>query len=123
MFMALFLTIVQGPLAGDKYEIFDGLKLGRTKGHVKLKDPKSSTLHAIIELTDGKFILKDQGSKNGIRVGAEKLTALILEPGIEFGIGANLFQIESDIEIPPPSASAPLPINETQTPIPSISSK
>ncbi len=98
--MALFLTIIKGPLAGDKYEVFEGLKLGRTKGHIKLNDSKSSTLHAMIGFVDGKFIIIDQGSKNGILVGKQRLTKVILEPGVAFSIGNNFFKVESDTERP-----------------------
>lgn len=119
--MALLLHITQGPLAGDKYEIFTGLQLGRTKGHIKLEDPKVSSLHARVEFQEGQFVLTDLESKNGIRFDGERVKVLILEPGIEFYIGDNCFQVEKDPEAEEeeqtstkPRSQAPPETEETQ---------
>lgn len=94
--MALFLNIVQGPLTGDKYEIFKGLQLGRTKGQIRLDDAKASSLHAQIEVIDDQFVLIDNNSKNGIRQGKERVFSLVLKPGVEFQIGESHFVVGSD---------------------------
>lgn len=130
--MALFLNIIQGPLTGDKYEIFEGLQLGRSKGHIRLDDTKASGLHAQVEVIKGNLVLVDKKSKNGLRQDGERVLSLKLEVGTQFQIGDSHFVVESDSpspEVPQESAeesfddatvATGFSANEDKTPVENI---
>lgn len=64
---------------------------------LQLDDPtgRISRLHAGLYRTHGKWLLRDLGSKNGLRIDGARRTEIVLEPGIEIGIGGLTLIAES----------------------------
>lgn len=93
---------LSGPLKGAEIPLSSGLKFGRTKGDVVLDDSKVSSLHAYVrEEAKQIFTLHDNGSKNGIRFGAERVEKLKLELGVRFHIGISEFEVVGEKMIEP----------------------
>ena len=69
--------------------------IGRQDAAINLNDPRVSSVHArVIREPDGRFRLRDNESKNGIRDSAgQKVAALELKPGLRFGIGESQFEV------------------------------
>lgn len=92
--MGTYLEITSGPSSGKNYELFEGLKIGRTLGDVILEDPKVSAFHAEVGLDNkNQLILYDRGSSNGLRVAGKKVSKIALLPGVEFAIGSSSFRV------------------------------
>jgi Inner membrane component of T3SS, cytoplasmic domain len=64
---------------------------------LQLVDPtgRVSRLHARLVHDGTKWLLRDLGSKNGIRLDGARRTELVLEPGVEIGIGGLTLIAES----------------------------
>jgi hypothetical protein len=99
--MAMRLKAISGPLKGQEIPIRSGLRIGRTRGDVLLNDSKVSSLHAFVTEEDGGVWLNDNGSKNGLRVGAERVERLPLREGVAFFIGRSEFLVIADAPAPP----------------------
>lgn len=122
--MALWLRALSGPLQGQQIAVKVGTRFGREKGEVRLNDSKVSSLHAFVTEEVGELVLNDNGSKNGLRRGDDRVTSLVLRPGVEFTIGRSDFRVEGspptialdedDVLTPQPTAKPPLPL-EPQT--------
>lgn len=97
--MATYITVIDGPLEGERFEIKGGEKLGREKGDIVLNDPKSSSHHAQIKKSLlGQLTLVDLKSKNGIFSEGNRVDRVKLADGVEFRIGANTFRVELEVE-------------------------
>lgn len=94
--MALKLKALSGPVKGQEFLVKTGLRIGRTKGEILLDDGKVSSLHAFLTEEGDDFVLNDNGSKNGIRVGDERVSFLTLKPGAVFQIGRSGFEVVLD---------------------------
>jgi hypothetical protein len=101
----LALKAISGPRKDEIFPLSDGLVLGR-KGDIQLEDVKVSGQHARISLDeDGFWFLKDNGSKNGIRVNGDKVDHVALSEGAKFWIGDSEFEVFSLVpEIKPKPA-------------------
>ena len=68
---------------------------------LRLEDPSGrvSRLHACLVRENGRWVLRDLGSKNGIRLDGARRTAITLEPGAEIGIGGLTLIAESSRSI------------------------
>jgi pSer/pThr/pTyr-binding forkhead associated (FHA) protein len=64
---------------------------------VRLDDPSGhvSRLHARLIREQAKWLLRDLGSKNGVRLDGARRTEIVLEPGAEIGIGGLTLIAES----------------------------
>lgn len=103
MGMSLRVKVLTGPLKGAEIPLKSGLKFGRTKGDVVLEDSKVSSLHAYVrEEAKQVFTLHDNGSKNGIRLGADRVEKLKLEIGVRFHIGISEFEVFGEKVVEPP---------------------
>lgn len=91
--MALKLKALSGPLKGQEFPLKAGLRIGRSKGDILLDDGKVSSLHAFLTEEGGAFVLNDNGSKNGIRVGRERVGTVELKLGVVFQIGQSDFEV------------------------------
>lgn len=98
--MAFTLKVNMGPLKGQSFKVTAGLQFGRRQGQVRLSDPKVSGFHAEVLEQNGDFILVDQGSKNGIRIGTERRDSITLRHGLVFGIGDSFFEVVKEHETP-----------------------
>jgi pSer/pThr/pTyr-binding forkhead associated (FHA) protein len=95
--MQLILKVVRGPREGDLFRILPNIKIGRNRRDINLKDPKVSSLHAKIEEdSEGRLVLTDQNSANGIVVAGRQVKTLILEPGSMFELGTSLLEVVLD---------------------------
>lgn len=83
------LVVVKGPNIGDSYTVDDGeIALGRDPiSEIFLNDITVSRKHAIIELVDEKFMIKDVGSLNGTYINGVRLDEAVLNHGDQLQIG------------------------------------
>jgi pSer/pThr/pTyr-binding forkhead associated (FHA) protein len=99
-FMSLVIKATSGPLEGQKFAVVDGLSIGRAGATININDPKVSTTHATLSERDGRWILKDNKSKNGLRdAGGERVVSLEIKAGAVFQVGDSAFQVELDSPI------------------------
>ncbi|TMQ06141.1 MAG: FHA domain-containing protein, partial [Deltaproteobacteria bacterium] len=68
---------------------------------IRLDDPlhQVSRLHARLVREGHKWILRDGDSKNGLRVDGARRSEIVLEPGLEIGIGGITLIAESPLSI------------------------
>lgn len=88
-----------------------------------LADDTVSRHHARLVDTGHGWLLEDLGSANGTRVGRERITRKLLDPGEVFHIGVAAFQIEDpQVAAPPEAPSAFLmpPTVPRPTPLPPL---
>lgn len=97
--MGLQFRAKSGPLSGHIFTVQPGLTIGRRDATINLNDSRVSSLHARVIERDGKLLLEDVQSKNGIRdARGENLTFVSLEPGAFFAIGDSQFLVEGTLE-------------------------
>ena len=94
--MGLTLEIVYGPGRGSQFELKAGLKLGRKKADILLKDQKISSFHAYIEETAQGLVLKDNKSSNGIVVDGKKVPEVLLKAGVIVQLGETYLRVNAD---------------------------
>lgn len=103
--MALVLVAGEGPLKEQVFTLFSGLTFGRAGTTIEIQDPMISTSHARITKDDkGLWFLVDNGSKNGIRSGQERVEYLELKPGVAFSLGPQEFVVKDDAPVTKPKA-------------------
>jgi hypothetical protein len=68
---------------------------------IRLHDPSGrvSRVHAQLLRDQGRWLLRDVGSKNGVRVDGARRSEIILQPGLEIGIGGVILLAESALLI------------------------
>lgn len=91
--MALYLEVIQGESQGAKYPVREGYRLGRTTGEILIPDKKISSLHAQIENQDGRLVLVDRGSSNGLLISNQRVNSIVLAPGVKFTVGKSVVQV------------------------------
>ena len=115
--MNLFFRVFEGPQKGEEFPIETGFLLGRKGGpaHIQLQDSKISAHHAQVEGdVDAGLYLIDNNSKNGLRVGGERVSRVALTVGQQILIGNSILEVCSHEVAPtlPPTATlaaAPVP--------------
>lgn len=73
-----YLDCTTGPHTGDRFELQSGVTtLGRSADNIFAlsKDKEISRRHAMITYKDGKFIIEDRGSLNGVMVNDVRISA------------------------------------------------
>lgn len=100
---SLTLVIIAGPRAGHRQEIVDGFEIGRSFGNLQIDDPKLSKKHARFVSRRGQWFVEDLGSKNQIISKGQKVSELLLTPGVEFRLGQHQFKVEKSGVIQPES--------------------
>lgn len=92
--MSLYIHVLSGEKFGLKYRISGGIRIGRSRGDIKIPDPKISAIHARIEVSPlGGFILVDEGSAHKIRSGHRVFQELPLSEGVRFELGRTMFEV------------------------------
>lgn len=89
---------VQGAYSGHIFELESGSTvIGREAGNeiALTNDSTASRRHATITSSNGDFIIRDEGSSNGIFVNGAKITQQKLTPGDEIQIGGTKFRFEA----------------------------
>jgi pSer/pThr/pTyr-binding forkhead associated (FHA) protein len=109
------LVVEAGPDAGQRLPLGAEQVLGRGPGaDLLLRDPAASRAHARITRRDGRWLLSDLGSKNGLRVnGARRRTPCPIAAGDELTLGATRLRLApgllAELERPAAAAADPPP--------------
>jgi pSer/pThr/pTyr-binding forkhead associated (FHA) protein len=86
--MALYLEVMDGPDAGQRFRLTPGLRIGRSRADVVINDPKISSFHAQVEKDkNGQLVLIDRDSSNGLVIGKTKVKKVVLMQGVRFRMG------------------------------------
>jgi hypothetical protein len=86
-------------IGDDKRTVLSGSRMliGRSRDcDITIDDPNVSRRHAELRNEDGRWIVRDLGSTNGIKVNGRRLEDSILQPGDELQLG--LARLRFDIE-------------------------
>lgn len=85
-----------GTAAGQTINLYDGLIIGRgSASGLRLNDPSVSRAHASLRFAQGAWFIQDLGSKSGIIVNGQKVSATRLNPGDQIQIGGSAFIFKS----------------------------
>lgn len=85
----------QNEIIGTLVPLFEGLLIGRSRGHWIVEDNRISSTHAEIQSNNqGHLLLVDKGSRNGIKVQGRNISKLLLFPGLILQIGDTLVEVQ-----------------------------
>ena len=77
---------------------------------VRIDAPQISRRHCCVALAYDRIMIRDLGSRNGVRVNGRVVEETILRPGDEVAIGQFFYRLEELATAPPPPAiSTPAP--------------
>ena len=112
------LRVMTGPEAGRVLELHAPVVIGRlAECDLVLTDASISRRHARVERSAEGWVVRDEGSRNGLWSEGERVSVLRLTPGMEFRLGEVALRLESqvdevelelELELPEP-ATAPAP--------------
>lgn len=94
--MYAYLTILSGDRSGTNFPLDPSREtlLGRgTDCHISVPDPMCSRVHAILSCVDDRWVVRDDGSRNGIKVNGQKVEQATLDDGHILRIGSNEFKL------------------------------
>jgi hypothetical protein len=74
---------------------------------VRIASPKVSRRHCCLALAYDRVMIRDLGSRNGIRVNGRVVEETVLHPGDEIAIGHILYRFEDVAPSPPPPPPTP----------------
>ena len=74
---------------------------------IRIDRPKISRRHCCVALAYDRVMIRDLGSRNGLRVNGELVEEAQLQPGDEVAIGPILYRVELEAPPPPPTPSPP----------------
>ncbi len=88
------IVVVGGGCQGDEHLLKDRvISLGRGPGvDLAFDDSSMSRQHAVLELAESGFRIRDLGSTNGVRVNDKAVQAAELKHGDRFSLGEHTFQ-------------------------------
>ena len=91
-------VVAEGPNSGLELDIDrQPFTIGRSsKCDLTLEDNRASGSHAEVRVRDGRLLIQDLGSKNGIGVGDRRIRKAILAHGMSVSIGSHLLRFEVD---------------------------
>jgi len=109
------LAVREGPDAGKRFALLRDQTLGRGRSaDLRLSDAAASRVHVRITQIDGRVVLADLRSKNGVRVNGRRCRgSRPLAPGDEVAIGATRLTlepgllVESEGRAPSPAPAPP----------------
>lgn len=94
--MMLTLKAIEGPSAGQAFEVRNSATIGRAEGcEVVLEDGAVSREHARITLEGNSIVLEDMESTNGTYVDGAKVSRIALSDGGRFTIGETVFRVSA----------------------------
>ena len=67
---------------------------------VRIDSPKISRRHCCLAMAYDRVLIRDLGSRNGVRVNGRLVEEIRLHPGDELAIGPILFRLEAESEEP-----------------------
>jgi predicted component of type VI protein secretion system len=115
------LFVLSGPDVGRSFDVRPGDTIGRSpECIVTLKDPSISRNHARLVREGERWVLLDQGSRNGIVTAGVRRTRVELEDQMEVQLGEVLlrFRAETAPESAPPRELAPPPAPARESTLP-----
>ena len=90
------LRVVKGMPENGEYRITGATRLGRNReNEIFIVDPSVSRNHAVLEVHDGKLVVRDIGSTNGTFVNGERIQLRTLRPGDLVAFGKTQMRVES----------------------------
>jgi CRP-like cAMP-binding protein len=94
-----YLAFQIGSMQKTIYPLLGQTTIGRSGDNtITLPDPTASRNHAQLIFADGKWVVEDLGSANGIIVGGQRVEKVILQSGDTFKIGGVSFRfIEKEL--------------------------
>jgi len=94
-----YLAFEIGSMQKTVYPLLGPTTIGRSADNtITLPDPTTSRNHARVVFTDGKWVVEDLGSANGILIGGQRVTRVVLKSGDTFKIGGITFRfIEKEL--------------------------
>ena len=98
--MRQFLLIIEGP-GGTRHRIFSQRRVtigSSPDNDVPIDDPAVSREHAMIEVDEQGYRLRDRGSKNGTRIGDLRVHDLFLVHDTRFTVGSTTLTFETTDE-------------------------
>lgn len=106
-YAALVMIAMSGPLQGQRIPLDRPILLGRdSRAGVCFNDERVSRHHALIDMEDGRQVLRDLGSKNGTFVNGREITSPhVLKPSDRIRLGKTqlaVFKAEDDNPPTPP---------------------
>ncbi len=108
--MTAKLVVIAGPDKGKDFALSAGVKVNLGRGDAadfRLTDSAVSRSHAVLEFSNGKALLKDNGSSSGIRINGRTVLEHNLSPNEVFQIGNTKLRFESlpaAVTLPKPAA-------------------
>jgi pSer/pThr/pTyr-binding forkhead associated (FHA) protein len=114
------LVSIEGPLAGNKYQISpdEEIIIGRSENcSIYVPDSEISRQHASLTLHNSGIWVQDAGSRNGVFINEKRIVRPTeLRPGGRLRLGTHSFVLEiSEIEENDPSVIRPIPASPTST--------
>lgn len=92
--MVTYIEILDGPSEGSKFQVKEGLTIGRSQADIVIKDSKVSSTHAQFTLDGkGQLVLMDLDSSNGIYISGRRVKKVALLPGVIFEVGRTQFKV------------------------------
>ena len=94
-----YLAFEIGSMQKTVYPLLGPTTIGRSADNtITLPDPTTSRNHARVVFAEGKWVVEDLGSANGILIGGQRVKRVILTSGDTFKIGAITFRfIEKEL--------------------------
>ena len=94
-----YLAFEIGSMQKTVYPLLGPTTIGRSGDNtITLPDPTTSRNHARVVFTEGKWVVEDLGSANGILIGGQRVTRVVLKSGDTFRIGGVTFRfIEKEL--------------------------
>ena len=98
----LYFYVKSGNTKDSRFDLTEGLILGRQQKKVKFEDEKMSRRHAqvVLDAKTKKWVLLDIGSFHGIVFNKKKVKRLVLNKGVCFRLGKTLIEVRQEIEKP-----------------------
>jgi CRP-like cAMP-binding protein len=94
-----YLVFEIGSMQKTVYPLLGPTTIGRSADNtITLPDPTTSRNHARVVFAEGKWVVEDLGSANGILIGGQRVKRVVLKSGDTFKIGAITFRfIEKEL--------------------------
>jgi pSer/pThr/pTyr-binding forkhead associated (FHA) protein len=94
-----YLAFEIGSMQKTVYPLLGPTTIGRSADNtITLPDPTTSRNHARVVFAEGKWVVEDLGSANGILIGGQRVKRVVLKSGDTFKIGAITFRfIEKEL--------------------------
>lgn len=90
---SIVVTVVSGPLQGERFTVTLPCTIGRSDCDLILHDRLVSRRHAELKIVENKLVIEDLASKNGTKVNGETVTRKQLTPQDLISIGPTTLRV------------------------------